>query len=343
MQKNKIDVTRFLELAGNFQVIDVRSPSEFCAGHIPGAHNIPLFDDEERKEVGIRYKNEGRIPAILHGLHLAGPKMTLKLEKALEISGNTKLLVHCWRGGMRSEAMAWLFSLGDIETETLEGGYKAYRHHILEYLSVKRKTIILGGLTGSGKTEILRYIKNKGHQVIDLEGLACHKGSVFGALGQPEQPNSEHFANLLYSKMAKKDFNELIWMEDESKNIGTVFMPDGFFSSMQESQVIALMIDAELRLPRLIEEYSKYPKEKIISSINRIHKRIGGDKAREAIKAVEDSDFSKAIRITLDYYDKTYMFGLRLRSPKNIVYVKSDTADIETNAMKIIGASQTFQ
>ena len=109
--------------------------------------------------------------------------MSEKLSQALSVAKNGKLLVHCWRGGMRSEAMAWLFSLGDIETEILEGGYKAYRNYILERLSEKRKMIVLGGLTGSSKTYILRYLKSAGHQIIDLEGLANHKGSAFGALG----------------------------------------------------------------------------------------------------------------------------------------------------------------
>ncbi len=137
--KSKTDIKRFLELAEKIPVIDVRSPSEFSAGHIPGAFNIPLFDDTEREAVGIRYKKEGRVKAILAGLELTGSSMHSKLEKALKISRGGRLLVHCWRGGMRSEAMAWLFSLGDIETEVLEGGYKSYRHYILESLSAEQE------------------------------------------------------------------------------------------------------------------------------------------------------------------------------------------------------------
>ena len=132
---NKIDITRFLELAEKYPVIDVRSPSEYKAGHIPGAINIPLFDDKEREAVGIKYKNTGRVKAILRGMELAGPSMHIKLSEAIKSAKNGMLLVHCWRGGMRSEAMAWLFSLGDIQTEVLEGGYKSYRNYILSALA----------------------------------------------------------------------------------------------------------------------------------------------------------------------------------------------------------------
>lgn len=199
MTAQKINILKFLELSEITPIADVRSPSEFKSGHMCGAVNIPLFDDRERAAVGTKFKKEGRLPAILEGLKYTGPEMSSKLENALKITKNGKLLVHCWRGGMRSEAMAWLFSLGGIETEVLEGGYKSYRHHILESLSMKRKMIILGGMTGSSKTHILRYLKTTGQQVVDLEGLANHKGSAFGALGQAAQPSTEQFANILFN------------------------------------------------------------------------------------------------------------------------------------------------
>ena len=200
MVLKKINVSKFLELSEIIPIADVRSPSEFSFGHIPGAVNIPLFDDEEREAVGTKYKKEGRLPAILEGLKYTGPAMSSKLKQALKIAKNGKLLIHCWRGGMRSEAMAWFFSLGDIEIEVLDGGYKSYRHHILENLSEKRKIIVLGGMTGSSKTYILKYLNKMGQQVLDLEGLANHKGSAFGALGQLPQPSTEQFSNMLFNE-----------------------------------------------------------------------------------------------------------------------------------------------
>lgn len=334
--KVKADVATFLELAGKVPVIDVRSPSEFSTGHIPGAYNLPLFNDREREAVGIRYKREGSIKAVLEGLKLSGPSMHLKLEQALKISKEGRLLVYCWRGGMRSEAMAWLLSLGGIETDILEGGYKSYRHFILEKLSVNRKMIILGGLTGSGKTHILEYLKEKGNQVINLERLANHKGSAFGSLGQLPQPSSEHFANLLFDEWKGVDPDKPVWLEDESRNIGTVFLPEEFYLNMQKNPAIILLMDIKTRLPRLIEEYSCYSSDELISTVMKMSKRLGGGRTKEATEAVQRGDFAKAIEITLHYYDKSYLFGLGRKQNEDIYYIDTDTADIETNTRKIL-------
>jgi tRNA 2-selenouridine synthase len=336
----KINVSVFLELAENIPVIDVRSPSEFLSGHIPGAVNIPLFDDSERAVVGTKYKKEGRIPAILEGLKLTGPSMSSKLELALKEAKEGRLLVHCWRGGMRSEAMAWLFSQGDIFADVLEGGYKAYRNHILESLSEKRKIIVLGGMTGSSKTHILRKLKEKGEQVIDLEGHANHKGSAFGSLGEPPQPTTEQFANNLYKEWKKLENNTPVWVEDESRNIGTVFIPDGLYGNMQDTRAIILMMDVRTRLPRLMEEYSVYPAEALMASIQKISKRLGGDNTKDAIEAVEAGDIAKAIEISLFYYDKAYMFGLTKKRKENLIYVQTDSDDIETNSLKVLEAAR---
>ena len=339
MTIQKIDIIRFLELSEITPIADVRSPSEFNSGHIPGAVNIPLFDDIERAAVGTKFKKEGRLPAILEGLKYTGPEMSSKLENALKIAKNGKLLVHCWRGGMRSEAMAWLFSLGGIETEVLDGGYKSYRHHVLESLSMKRKMIVLGGMTGSSKTHILRYLKTTGQQVVDLEGLANHKGSAFGALGQPAQPSTEQFANILFNDWKQLNSELPVWIEDESRNIGSIFMPDRFYLNMQDTPSVILKMDFNTRLARLIEEYSTFSPESLKASILKISKRLGGDKTRDAINAVEKGDFAKAIEIVLYYYDKAYQFGLKKKYSKNIIYVNTDTDDIETNALKVLEAA----
>ncbi len=338
----KVDVAGFLKLAASIPVIDVRSPSEYASGHMPGAINIPLFNDEERAIVGTKYKKSGRIQAILEGLRRAGPGMSEKLERAVKSAVNSELLVHCWRGGMRSEAMAWLFSLGDIKTYILVGGYKAYRNHILSGLSEKRKVIVLGGLTGSGKTHIIANIRSKDRQVIDLEGLACHKGSAFGALGQGPQPTTEHFANILFREWDMADPDIPIWLEDESRNIGSVFMPDQFYFNMQDTPAIILMMDVKTRMPRLMEEYSIYPPAELKASIMRISRRLGGDNTRDAINAVEEGDIAKAIEITLHYYDKAYLYGLKKKDKRKIIYVETDTDDIEINTRKVLDAAETI-
>ena len=330
-------------LAESIPVIDVRSPSEFNHGHIPKAVNIPLFDDGERAAVGTLYKNEGRLPAIIEGLKKAGPALSLKLDQAHKVAQHGKLLVHCWRGGMRSEAMARLFFLGGIETKILDGGYRSYRHHVLERLSEKQKMIVLGGMTGSSKTHILRYLREKGQQIIDLEALASHKGSAFGSLGQMPQPSTEHFSNLLFDKLRLISKKETVWVEDESQNIGTVFMPGSFYQNMQETPAIILMMDVRIRLPRLLKEYSAFPAESLKASVIKISKRIGGDNTRDAIESIDSGNFARAIEITLGYYDKAYSFGLKKKVSKNIVIVKTDTDDVGVNSMKVLEAADAIR
>jgi tRNA 2-selenouridine synthase len=334
-----ICVEEFLKLSSHLPVADVRSPGEFLSGHIPGAVNIPLFNDSEREVVGIKYKKEGRINAIREGVKLISPSLATKLDLALGLAKEGNLLVHCWRGGMRSEAMAWLFSLGGLEIAVLEGGYKQYRHHILESLAKKRKMIVLGGMTGSSKTHILLNLKEKGCRIIDLEGLANHKGSAFGSLGQPPQPTTEHFANLLYEELKTIDPETPFWLEDESRNIGTVFLPDPFYSNMQDTSSIMLMMDIKTRLPRLMEEYSVFPPEQLKESVLKISKRLGGDNTRDAIEAIDTGDYAKAIKITLLYYDKAYMYGLKKKNEGNIITVNTDTDNVQANAAKVLEAA----
>ncbi len=339
----KVNILEFLELSEAIKIADVRSPSEYSFGHIPGSVNIPLFDDNERAAIGIKYKKEGRLPAILEGLRHSGPHLEAKLEQALKTATEGTLLVNCWRGGIRSEAMGWLFSLAGLEVQILDGGYKSYRRHVLEFLSEKNKIIVLGGMTGSSKTHILRYLKNNNQQVIDLEQLANHKGSAFGALGQPSQPTSEQFGNLLFDNIRKMNRELPFWVEDESRNIGTIFMPDTFYLNMQKTATIVLEMDMNTRLPRLIQEYSGYPPESLKSSILKISKRLGGDKTNDAIIAVEAGDFTRAIEIVLHYYDKAYSFGLKKKNSKNIIYIKTDTDDIEVNSLKVLDAATNIK
>lgn len=240
---------------------------------------------------------------------------------------------------MRSEAMVWLYSLGDIKAEILEGGYKAYRNHVLASLAEPRKFLILGGLTGSSKTHILKYIKSCGHNVIDLEGLANHKGSAFGGLGQLPQPSSEHFANMLFDELRFIEQDSPVWIEDESRNIGSVFLPGQFYSGMQKSPAVVLIINADKRLPGLVKEYSQYPPDQLIRSILMISKRLGGENTRDAVNAVSEGDLHKAVEIVLKYYDKAYRFGISRKENEKIQIIESDTADVETNALRVLEAA----
>jgi tRNA 2-selenouridine synthase len=321
-------------------VVDVRTPSEYSRGHMPSAINIPLFSDEERAVVGTLYKREGKIKAVRTGLDFIGPKMSKLLGDALSLAGkDNRIALYCWRGGMRSDSMAWLFRQGGLDTYVLDGGYKEYRNHVLNELDTLDNVVVLGGLTGSGKTFILEELSKLGEQVIDLEGLANHRGSAFGSLGMPPQPTSEHFTNLLYDKYSDIDRSVRLFLEDESRNIGAVFMPDNVYNVIRNSPVIAVMTDADTRMPHLMEEYGKFDPALLVTALERISKRMGGDNSKRAIEAVNRGDIRTAIEMVLVYYDKSYRYGLSKRDSKMVTILETVTGNPEENAKKVIKAA----
>ena len=235
MAVTKLLIDEFIVLSKQYPVFDVRSEGEFEHAHIPGAHSLPLFNNAERKIVGTAYKQESKQKAIKIGLKYFGVKMVKMVEAVEQLTedANTKtVLVHCWRGGMRSAGVAWLLDLYGFKVYTLVGGYKTYRNWVLKQFDLTYPIQIVGGYTGSGKTEVLQELSNRGELVIDLEGLAHHKGSAFGALGQPPQPRQEMFENLLAAQLSDKAVlltsEKVIWLEDESQRIGEVNIPTIF-------------------------------------------------------------------------------------------------------------------
>lgn len=326
----KININDFLTERVSTPVIDVRSPSEFKKGHIPNSYNIPLFSDEERAVVGTKYVRDSRYSSIIAGLDFVGPKLSSFVEQVTSIAPDKKVIVYCWRGGMRSASMSWLFDLAGFNTKTLIGGYKSYRKFIKEYLSTPFKLIVLGGMTGSGKTELLSFLSQNGIQVVDLEGIANHKGSAFGAIGQKPQPATEFFENLLFESLYCFDINKPIWVEDESKAIGTDYIPDEFFNQMLSSPVVAIERSLETRIKRLTREYTNCDPQLLIDAINRITKRLGNDNAMFAKEKIEAGNFSDAVEISLRYYDKTYQYGLKNKKTNPIIcFLESE--DLEKN------------
>lgn len=335
MISRSVSIEDFLAERERTPIIDVRSPSEFVKGHIPGAYNIPLFSDEERAVVGTKYVQESRYNSVLAGLDFVGPKLSGFVNEVAKIAVDKKVLVYCWRGGMRSASMSWLFNLAGLNSKTLLGGYKSYRRYIKEFESKPLKLIILGGMTGSGKTELLHELSNLGQQVIDLEGLAHHKGSAFGAIGQKPQPSSEFFENLLFEEIIKIDIEKPIWVEDESKGIGSIFIPDDFFLQMKNSPSIAIELPLEDRVKRLSRDYTECSPQLLIDSITKISKKLGGDNTKKAIDSILADDFESAIEITLRYYDKTYRFGLDSKNRAPLICPLAND-DIPQNALLLI-------
>jgi tRNA 2-selenouridine synthase len=329
----------FLNEAVSFPVIDVRSPGEFAHGHIPGAVNIPLFDDAERAVIGTLYNRSGSETAIRKGLEIATPKVPVYLSMLRSVTQSRKILVHCWRGGMRSEQMAALFEREGFEPGLLSGGYKAYRKHIRALLSRPAGIIVLGGYTGSGKTDLLGHIKRMGCQVIDLEELACHKGSAFGALGQLPQPTNEQFENDLYNQWSRLDQSKPIWIEDESRMIGRVTIPDPVFDKISKGILLRLEMPRALRVQRLVEEYAGFDKVMLSEAVQRISERLGRPRTREALDSIEAGEFTRVAENVLKYYDKAYQFAIDRRPGQKKFVIETEAADAQT-AEKLVSFIQ---
>ncbi len=332
----KLDIDQYLQLSQTLPIVDVRSPAEFEKGHIPGAINIPIFSNEERAKVGTVYKQQGKNHAIMLGLEIIGPKLKDFAVTAQEAAINNEILLYCWRGGMRSASMAWLFQTVGLKPKLLNKGYKAYRNHSKSMLSKASKIMILSGFTGSGKTDILKKLKIAGEQVIDLEGLAHHKGSAFGSIGQEHQLSNEQFENNLYHEWKDLDLNKTIWIEDESKIIGRNHIPHELFDCMREASVIKINISRDIRVQRLVKEYTNVDKALLIEIINRIKKRLDPQDAKLAVEAVEQNNYIDAITYVLKYYDKAYNFGLAKRDSSTIYELDLDEDDPQSNARNLI-------
>jgi tRNA 2-selenouridine synthase len=317
MAIQKLSLEQFLARRQEMPVLDVRSPGEYGHAHIPFAYSIPLFTDEERKVVGTLYKQQGKQKAIKAGLSYFGTRMTHLVEQAESIIkkggySENKLIVHCWRGGMRSAGVAWLLDLYGFEVYILIGGYKNFRRRVLSEFEKEKPIHILGGYTGSAKTEILHALGNKGEHIIDLEGLASHKGSAFGALGQNPQPTQEMFENMLALELMEVPESGT-WMEDESQRIGRLNIPHALWSIMRNSPIYFVDIPQEQRLEYITDNYGQHNNADLIAATERIQKRLGGLETKNTIENLQRGNIKEAFRTLLGYYDKLYMKGLHNR------------------------------
>lgn len=358
----KIHIEQFLQLADSFPVLDVRSPAEFAHAHIPGAFSLPLFTDEERKVVGTAYKQQSREAAIKEGLTFFGPNMRSMVEQVEQLmarrqppgsnkqdappSSHSPVLVHCWRGGMRSAGVAWLLDLYGFKVYTLTGGYKAFRNWAIKQFSFPHRFNILGGYTGSGKTELLESLRRRQQPVIDLEALAGHKGSAFGNIGLPPQPSQEMFENKLALHLhacSSTQGPHRIWLEDESQRIGTVNIPQPLWLTMRRAPVYFLNIPFEQRLEHITEEYGTLDRERVSNAIGRLQKRLGGLEAKTALAHLREDNVRECFRILLKYYDKYYLKGLNNREQLNDLLTEIPREHVHTadNADAILRSTQT--
>ncbi len=331
---NVIGIGDVLSELQDWHIIDVRSPGEYLAGHIPGAINLPLFSNVERARVGTLYKQVSPESAMKEGLTIAGSRMNGLLEQAAPFLKDTRkqILIHCWRGGKRSEAIHWLFTFSGIPSMRLGGGYKSFRNSAQSFFNeIPFELKILGGFTGSGKTEILKEVASRGQQVIDLENIAHHKGSAFGSIGEETQPSNEQFENILFTAFISMDTSKPIWLENESKSIGRVYLPEGLWRKIKRSVLYNIEVDKEARLDRALKYYSNPANiELLTQSFDKIHKRLGGLEYQNAIKALVAGDLRTAASIALRYYDKSYTFQLHNWEPERVIHFTNCEAVQET-------------
>lgn len=330
---------------GYSNLIDVRSPGEFARDTIPGAVNIPLFSNSERAQVGIAYKREGQAAAQWLGMQIVSPKMETLME-AIRQRGEElgeAPTIFCWRGGMRSRAMATFAAFSGIPVRRLIGGYRAYRKHVvgtIEPYELKQPVFLLHGMTGVGKTELLRHLEAAGLPVLDLERMAGHRGSVFGDIGKGKPANQKMFDARLFETLRRWEDAPYFLMEAESRRIGNATIPPFLLQAKERAIHIQLSAPLEVRVQRLYEEYvvpySWRPDfaEKVSAAYVKIAARIPAQQAKLLKEALHTGDYRTAITLLLvHYYDPRYL-------NKQGSYVKEmqghiDTTDLETAGKKI--------
>ena len=338
-----LSIYDFLNLRQHHSVVDVRSQGEFAEGHIIGALNIPLLNDEERVVVGTAYKQQGQQQAIKEGFRLVGPRLLDIIEETERIAQGKEILVHCWRGGMRSNNFAQFVGMARVNTQTVVGGYKAYRQLALESFRKPLQIILLTGCTGSGKSEVLRELAAQGEQILDLEALANHKGSAFGGLLMPAQPTMEQFQNNLFEEILKLDLSKRVWVEDESIAIGKIFLPKELWQTMSQSPLVQMNVAKEVRIQRLVNEYGPADRDEFLQIMIKVTKKLGGQHFNAAKEKLLLGDMASTIEILLTYYDKAYLNSIDKRNSKIKLSLEWNGGEITKYASELIHQMETLK
>ena len=291
--------------------VDVRTPLEYEEDHIPGAFNAPLLTNEERVEIGTIYKQQGPNAARTRGLELTAHRFPELVRSIAREACGRPLLVYCWRGGLRSKTVTSILDLTGHQAVQLVGGYKSFRNHVSDYFNPFLPTsplVVLHGMTGTGKTTFLLRLKEQGSSVIDLEGLACHRGSAFGQLGLNQTLSQKRFETLLWDALRKAPAGLPLILEGESERIGRVMLPGDFYQKMAAGIRIWCYAELPTRVRRLIEEYGlpEYQEEMAVA-LQRIRKKLGGKVCDELAGNLERWEMEPFMTgLVCDYYDKVY-------------------------------------
>lgn len=329
--EGEMNIGEVLALA-NPVFIDLRSPVEFVKGTIPGAVNLPLFDDEERETIGTVYKHDPE-EARKQGVAFVSPKLP-KLLSAIEEQGRKGIpVLFCWRGGQRSKVLFNLLRSLGLEAYRLEGGYKAYRRYVLERLersTVNKPVYVLNGLTGSGKTEVLQLLQQMGCPVIDLEGLAGHRGSLFGHLGIARQRSQKDFDALLLQRLDELEQAPYLLVEGEGKRIGPVYVPDFFFKVMLEGNHILLTAPLEQRVQRILREYTPHSdtdRQQVEQALLALGKYVGAKTVQLYRQLLHAGNYFELVSLLCSkYYDRLYDDSNPRKRSFQLVVDSSDAA-----------------
>lgn len=310
-------------------LIDVRSPKEFAEATIPGSINVPLFDNEERAEVGTLYKQAGSEVAKKRGLEIFSAKLPQFIATFESIE--TPKVVYCWRGGMRSKTTATVLDLMDIHVHRLRGGIRSYRKWVVNTLEEQEfspKMYVLNGYTGSGKTILLKQLKQHGYPMIDLEGMANHRGSIFGQIGL-EPHNQKKFESLLIQEMLRYKDAPFILLEGESKRIGKVTLPESLFNKKENGLQLFINLPLEVRVQNILNDYNPYEhKEQCLEAFQFIKKRIHTPIANQIEDNMLEGNFESATKLLLEfYYDPRYEHSLGHYSDDKKVIINAENLE----------------
>jgi len=300
-----ITVEQFVELLGRGDLtpIDVRSPGEFAEGTVPGSVNVPLFDNEERARIGTIYKQQSVEAAKEAGLEIVSAKLPAFIRELQGQPGRKAFF--CWRGGMRSKTASTLYSILGGRVYRVQGGIRAYRRWVVETLQsyeLKQPLLVLNGYTGTGKTNILRSLHAKGYPVLDLEGLAAHRGSIFGGVGL-EPHNQRTFDSLLVHELIRLRHSPYILMEAESRRVGKAVLPEFLVDAKERAPQLFLELPMEARVTNIVSDYEPERfKAQCVEAFERIERKIHTPAARDIRDALARDDFREAVRGLLEYY-----------------------------------------
>lgn len=332
---NAISIDQFLDSRSNWVLLDVRSEAEFEHAHIPGAVNIPLLRNEERVIIGTIFKKQGREAAVKMGYELIGPRFLSLFNAYKSAIADKKALFYCWRGGLRSNISATIFEWGGYQTAVLKNGYKAFRKKAIFGCPDIKNLQVLSGFTGVGKTEILHLLQSKSVQIVDLEGLAHHKGSALGALGMPAQNSNEMFENELYYLVSNYNLELPIFTENESRRIGNNIIPLWFWQVMAPQRHIEITVPFDIRLERILKEYGLFNASELAQCCSKVEKRMGGQNLKRALNLLEVGDIQGWAKVMMEYYDKTYNHSSAENKQKTIT-VDWDWNQMETSLKNLI-------